>query len=229
MSPEPTILEARRLAKEYVLPNERVSVLRDIDLVVSKAEMVAVVGPSGSGKSTLLNILGTLDHPTGGTVLLDGADLSQLGDAELAVLRNQHIGFVFQFHHLLPEFSLLENVALPALIGNGSNKERWDRARSLVDRMGLAPRLKHRPDRLSGGEKQRAAVARALVNRPRLILADEPTGNLDVRNGELLMETFLKLRDEEGLTIVLVTHNQSIAARADRVFNLKEGRLHDLR
>ena len=228
MSPDSIILEARSVAKDYVLPSERVQVLRDINLQVGKGEMIAIVGPSGSGKSTLLNILGTLDYPTDGKIILDGQDLSQMTQGQLALVRNRYLGFVFQFHHLLPEFNLIENVVFPCLMADGRREEAWQRAQALISRMGLEARVKYRPDRLSGGEKQRVAVARALVNSPRLILADEPTGNLDARNGEMLIETFRKLRDEEHLTVIMVTHNQSIAAQANRVFGLKEGRLYAL-
>lgn len=225
MSPDPIILEARGIAKDYVTPSERVQVLCDINLQVARGEMIAIVGPSGSGKSTLLNILGTLDYPTGGKIILDGQDLSQMTQSQLAVVRNTYLGFIFQFHHLLPEFNLIENVVFPCLI-SGGGKEAWPKAQALIVRMGLGARVKHRPDRLSGGEKQRVAVARALVNHPRLILADEPTGNLDARNGEMLIETFRRLRDEEHLTVIMVTHNQAIAGHADRIFALKEGRLY---
>ncbi len=220
------ILSVRSLAKDYILPNEKIEVLKDINLEVTRGEIVAIVGPSGSGKSTLLNILGTLDLPTRGKIFFNSTDLSELNSDELARLRNRYIGFVFQFHHLLPEFNLIENVALPALIANSNRQESWLRAAALIEQMGLKERSRFRPDRLSGGERQRVAVARALINNPHLILADEPTGNLDTKNGEMLMKTFLKLREENNLTIILVTHNQAIATQADRIFNLIEGRLY---
>ncbi len=222
------ILEAQNIKKDYILPNERIEVLKDINLKVKKGEMITIVGPSGSGKSTLLNILGTLDYPTQGSIIFNSTDLSKLTDNQLAEIRNKYIGFVFQFHHLLPEFNLLENVAFPLLVADGNKREIWGKANQLIERMGLKNRIRHRPDCLSGGEKQRVAVARALINKPHLILADEPTGNLDAKNGDMLIETFIRLRDEDGLTIVLVTHNHAIASHADRAFNLKEGRLYAL-
>lgn len=226
MNPDQLIIAGQGIEKEYSLPTERIVVLRGIDLEVKKGELVAIIGPSGSGKSTLLNILGTLDYPTKGKVILNATDLSVLPENQLAEIRNRSIGFIFQFHHLLPEFSLLENVALPALIANGNKAHAWENAAHLIEKMGLSGRITHRPSQLSGGEKQRVAVARALINSPQVLLADEPTGNLDMKNGEMLIETFLNFGKEEGLSIVLVTHNQNIASYAHRVLALREGRLY---
>lgn len=200
-------------------------ILKGVDLEVRVGEIVAVTGASGAGKSTLLHILGGLDRPTAGEVLLDGRRLYSLADEELAEARNRRIGFVFQFHHLLREFTALENIMLPVLIGGKDRSEAEDRARTLLRIVGLEQRSGHKPPQLSGGERQRVAVARALANEPLLLLADEPSGNLDNHTAEGLHELFFRLRDEHDFAVVLVTHNREFARRADRVLWLHDGRL----
>jgi lipoprotein-releasing system ATP-binding protein len=200
-------------------------VFKDLDISVSRGEMVAIVGASGVGKSTLMHLLGTLDVPDEGTVLLDGRDLFALEEAERMKIRNQTIGFIFQFHHLLPEFNALENVAMPLLIARRPEAEAMERARRLLSDLGLAERTDHRPAQLSGGEQQRVAVARALVNQPALVLADEPTGNLDSRTSRELIALFKTLHRERGLTSVIVTHSSAIASVCDRVLYMEEGRI----
>ncbi|NOX38488.1 MAG: ABC transporter ATP-binding protein [Calditrichaeota bacterium] len=196
-------------------------------MAVKAGEIVVIMGPSGVGKSTLLNIIGTLDKPTGGKVWIDGQDMSQLDEARLARFRNQHIGFVFQFHYLLPEFTALENVLIPRMIkGNDWKKDR-QRAIQLLEEVGLGARLHHRPNQLSGGEQQRVAVARALMNQPKLVLADEPTGDLDRRNSEALFELILSLNEKYNQTFIIVTHNEMFAERAHRVIHLWDGKIVD--
>lgn len=202
-----------------------VRVLDGVDLVVEPGELVAIVGSSGAGKSTLLHLLGALDEPTSGTVAIGGQALGGLSDAERTVLRNRTVGFVFQFHHLLREFSALENVMMPLRIGGVAESEARDRARHLLEQVGLGPRLHHRPAALSGGEQQRTAVARALAARPKVLLADEPSGNLDWHNAEALHDLLVRLAKDERTATVVVTHNPSLAARADRVLHLADGRL----
>ena len=196
-----------------------------LSLQVEAGEVVAVVGESGTGKSTLLHLLGALDRPTGGTVRFRGEDLFEKDDETLAAFRNREIGFVFQFHHLLPEFTALENAAMPALIQQKKMADVKGRVMELLNTLGIAERAEHRPAELSGGEKQRVAVARALMNAPALVLADEPTGNLDTKTAEALHDELVRLSRERGQTFVLVTHNLSLAARADRTLHLREGRL----
>ena len=203
----------------------RLSVLEGLSLDVQRGEVVAIVGESGSGKSTLLHLIGTLDKPDAGRILVSGEDVFALPDAKLAAFRNRHIGFVFQFHFLLPEFSALENVAMPAMIGGASKRSACKLAESLLDQLTLANRAHHRPAELSGGEQQRVAVARALVNTPDLVLADEPTGNLDARNADFLHEEILRLSRSFNQTFVLATHNAALADRCDRVFRLEGGEL----
>ncbi|MBQ3957504.1 MAG: ABC transporter ATP-binding protein [Bacteroidaceae bacterium] len=202
-------------------------VLRGIDLDISKGEVVSIVGPSGAGKTTLLQIMGTLDSPTSGRVIINGQDVSQLGQRRLAHFRNQHIGFVFQFHQLLPEFTALENVMIPAFIGGSGRKEARERALELLQFMGLQERADHKPSELSGGEKQRVAVARALVNKPDVVMADEPSGSLDSQNKEELHRLFFDLRDRYGQTFVIVTHDETLAAMTDRTIHMIDGRLKD--
>jgi len=201
----------------------RLDVLRGISLTVRRGEIVAIAGASGAGKSTLLHIIGTLDRPTSGEVRLDGVDVFSLPDEELARFRNRHIGFVFQFHHLLPEFSALENVAMPALIGGGEIHRVKDRAAELLAEVGLGDRAGEKPPKLSGGEQQRVAVARALMNSPRVVLADEPSGNLDSENAHLLHSIIRDLSRKRGQTFVLVTHNEALAQEADRVLRIADG------
>lgn len=225
---DPPILEVDGLIKQYDTGgSEPLTVLQDLAMRVDVGEIVAVVGESGTGKSTLLHLLGALDRPTGGTVRFRGKDLFAKSDEELAAFRNRAIGFVFQFHHLLPEFTALENVAMPALIQHRSLTDVSPRARELLDMLGLADRAEHRPSALSGGEKQRVAIARALMNEPALVLMDEPTGNLDARTAEPLHEEIERLSQETQQTFVLATHNPALAAIAGRVLRLEHGRLRE--
>jgi lipoprotein-releasing system ATP-binding protein len=221
-----TVLECRALTKRYMGGDGvALDVLRGVDLCVESGEMIAIVGESGSGKSTLLHLLGGLDRPTSGDVLLAGRTLSDRSDEELAELRNRGVGFVFQFHHLLREFSALENVSLPLRIAGRSPEQAETRARELLDRVGLGARLHHRPGELSGGEQQRTAVARALAAEPGVVLADEPSGNLDRANGERLHDLLVEVVRDLGVGMVVVTHNISLAERARWVYQLKEGSL----
>jgi lipoprotein-releasing system ATP-binding protein len=227
---EGVVLEARGLVKTYRSPSDTIRVLRGADLSVRKGEIVAIVGPSGVGKSTLLHILGALDRPDGGSVLVDSLDVFSLGDAKLAGLRNTHFGFVFQFHHLLPELTALENVMMPCLIAGLDTRESADRARRmLVDEAGLVGRLEHRPRELSGGEQQRVAVARALVMGPSVVFADEPSGNLDPDSGRALHKLIWDLRTRRGRSFVIVTHNMELASSADRVLKLFDGLLAEIK
>lgn len=203
----------------------RLQVLKGIDLRINKGEVVSIVGPSGAGKTTLLQIIGTLDKPDSGEIIIDGTDVSKLGKKKLAEFRNRHIGFVFQFHQLLPEFTALENVMIPAFISGASKSEAKRRAKELLDFMGLAERAGHKPNELSGGEKQRVAVARALVNNPAVILADEPSGSLDSKNKAELHQLFFDLRDKLGQTFVIVTHDESLAKITDRTIEMRDGQL----
>ncbi len=219
MTTEP-ILSVRHIYKTYYNGARSLEVLRDINLELRQAEIVALQGPSGIGKSTLLNIIGTLDHPDRGEILIHNRNPFEMHDQELSRFRARHIGFVFQFHHLLPEFTALENVMLPGRILGTDLTELETRARELLAEVGLEGRLEHRPAQLSGGERQRVAVARALINRPTLVLADEPTGNLDPANGERLLELIFKLREHYRQAFLIATHNPHLAAGADRVIRL---------
>lgn len=225
MSAKHPILITRNLVKQYSTTGGTLEVLKGIDLEIYPGEIIAMVGASGVGKSTLLNILGALDRPTSGDVEIDGAFIAQLNDQALAQFRNRTIGFVFQFHHLLPEFSALENVMLPALIARRNGSGVVERAKQLLADVGLAPRVAHRPGELSGGEQQRVAVARALMNEPRLVLADEPSGNLDLRASESLHQLLWNLSRRDGRTFIIVTHNLELAKKADRVIELFDGRI----
>lgn len=202
-------------------------VLKGIDLTIDKGEIVSIVGPSGAGKTTLLQIIGTLDHPDSGTVHVDGIDVTQLSQKKLSDFRNQHIGFVFQFHQLLPEFTALENIMIPAYIAGTSQKAVRKRAEELLQFMGLSDRAQHKPNELSGGEKQRVAVARALVNNPAVILADEPSGSLDSKNKEELHQLFFDLREKYGQTFVIVTHDEGLASITDRTIKMRDGMLEE--
>lgn len=215
------MIEIKNINKSY----GALKVLDDVSVNINDGEVVTVVGPSGAGKTTLLQIVGTLDAPDSGSVLYDGKDVITMKESELARFRNQNIGFVFQFHQLLPEFTMLENVMMPALIGGAKQRDAESRAKELLDYMGLGARMEHKPNELSGGERQRAAVARALVNRPSVVLADEPSGSLDTHNRAELHKLFFRLRDELKQTFVIVTHDESLSSDADRVLRMRDGRI----
>jgi ABC-type lipoprotein export system ATPase subunit len=220
-----SILELKHVEKKYYLRSETIDVLNGVDLEVQQGSFVVVLGPSGSGKSTLLNIMGSLDRPTSGEVYLDSCEISSYTDRTLSEMRNKKIGFVFQFHHLLSEFTCIENIALPGLVNGSSPRAVYDKAAVLLEKLGMADKRNRLPEQLSGGEKQRVAIARALINDPLLVLADEPTGNLDEENTTKLLDIFVNLKTEGG-TIVLVTHALDIAKKGTDVYNLKEGRLY---
>jgi lipoprotein-releasing system ATP-binding protein len=220
-------IEVTGLSKSYPMTGAPVSVLRDLDVSIEKGEMVAIVGASGVGKSTLLHVLGGLDTSDAGTVRIGGIELNHLPDAEVVAFRNRHVGFVFQFHHLLPEFSALENAEMPMRIARVTPPERLRRATDLLERVGLGHRLTHKPGMLSGGEQQRVAIARALVMQPDLLLADEPTGDLDEHTADALHGLLREMHRERGLTSIIATHNPRLAAACDRVLRLEEGKLHE--
>lgn len=220
------IIEAKNIWKTYPTGStKRLEILKDISLEIPRNKISVIIGASGAGKSTLLHILGGLDKPDIGNILIDSNNVATLSDKKLSAFRNQHIGFVFQFHHLLPEFTALENVIIPQLIGKVSFNKAVIKAKEILDIVGLTERMGHKPAQLSGGEQQRVAVARALANDPKLILADEPTGNLDTVNSELLNELFVQLRDKYGKTLIIVTHNKDLMALADVIFEMKDGKL----
>ena len=222
-----TILACEAVCKNYYDGQLNVQVLDNLTLQVGKGQSIGIVGASGSGKSTLLHILGGLDKPTSGRVSLMGQDLSQLSQKQLSGLRNRHLGFVYQFHHLLPEFSALENVMMPLLIGKRPKEQARERALLMLEKVGLKDRVLHRPGELSGGERQRAAIARALVTDPACLLADEPTGNLDRKNALNILDMMMELKQELGTALVVVTHDDEMAARFDRVLNMTDGALSD--
>ncbi|WP_232775088.1 MULTISPECIES: lipoprotein-releasing ABC transporter ATP-binding protein LolD [unclassified Shewanella] len=219
------LLKVSNVSKRYNDGSVETQVLHSVDLEVYKGEQLAIVGSSGSGKSTLLHIMGTLDRPTSGNVTMLDEDLYQLSNKRQAQVRNNNIGFIYQFHHLLPEFSALENVSMPALIQGKTRKEVEGKATALLERVGLGHRLAHTPAELSGGERQRVAIARALINDPKLVLADEPTGNLDANSGEAVYELITELAAQLGTAFVVVTHDQQLAARMDRQLHMKDGYL----
>ena len=215
------MIEASGIYKSF----DDLLVLKGIDLTISQNEIVTIVGPSGAGKSTLLHILGTLDNPDKGNIIINNTSVSQLKTKKLAQFRSKNIGFVFQFHHLLPEFTALENVFIPALIAGLNRTDSTKRAKDMLVLLGLGERLDHKPSQLSGGELQRIAVARALINKPTVVLADEPSGNLDTQNATELHKLFFRLRDELGQTFVIVTHNQELASLSDRRIEMKDGQI----
>lgn len=217
------MISLRNITKSF----GNLQVLKGIDLDIAQGQVVSIVGPSGAGKTTLLQIMGTLDRADGGQLTIDGNDIGQLSGAGLSAFRNSHIGFVFQFHQLLPEFTALENVMMPAFIGGAGRREARTRAEELLRYMGLEDRAGHKPAELSGGEKQRVAVARALVNRPKVVFADEPSGSLDTKNKEELHRLFFDLRDSMGQTFVIVTHDESLAAMTDRTIHIQDGLIID--
>lgn len=217
------VLECRNVVREFREGSSTLQVLKGVDLAVKPAERVAIIGTSGSGKTTLLQIMGGLDEPTRGEVLVHGEPMHGTSEVAKGELRNRYIGFIYQFHHLLPEFTAAENVAMPLLIRRETKQAAFDQARVLLERVGLGERLTHKPGELSGGERQRAAVARALITRPQLVLADEPTGNLDAGNGEHVLGLILELNQELRTSLIIVTHDHSIAERMDRILVLEDG------
>lgn len=221
------MLECRSVVRRFREGDSTLEVLSGVDLLVSPSERLAIIGASGSGKTTLLQIMGGLDEPTDGDVLVNGQTMAKIDEAAKGVLRNQYIGFVYQFHHLLPEFTAVENVAMPLMIRRMNRGDALEQAGELLVRVGLGERLDHKPGELSGGERQRAAVARALITRPKLVLADEPTGNLDVGNGAHVLQLMLELNEELQTSLVVVTHDHSIAGQMDRVLVLEDGKLRD--
>mgnify|MGYP001813136896 FL=1 len=221
------VLECRNVVREFSEGNSKLQVLRGVNLVVRPSERLAIIGASGSGKTTLLQIMGGLDEPTEGGVLVNGAPMHGTNERAKGDLRNRYIGFIYQFHHLLPEFTAEENVAMPLLIRRESKPDALGKARELLGRVGLGERLTHKPGELSGGERQRAAVARALITRPQLVLADEPTGNLDAGNGEHVLKLMLELNEDLHTSLIIVTHDHSIAERMDRILVLEDGVLKE--
>ncbi len=218
-------VEIQNLTKTHYLGQQRVDILNDINLSIRSQEIVSIIGASGAGKSTLLHIMGTLDQPTQGSIAYEGQNLQGMTESALADFRNRRLGFVFQFHHLLPEFTALENTFLPALIQKQSRAKAREAAKSLLNEVGLSHRMNHKPGELSGGEQQRVAVARALIQSPDLVLADEPTGNLDSHTGEALFKTLRKLNQQRGTAFVIVTHNHQLAEESDRLIHLEDGRI----
>jgi lipoprotein-releasing system ATP-binding protein len=215
------LLVAKNISKSY----GKLAVLKSVDLSIAASEIIAIIGASGAGKSTLLHLLGTLDKTDTGNIIFDGTDFTKLNDKALSAFRNQHMGFIFQFHHLLPEFTALENVCIPAYIAKENKADADARGLKLLTQLGLADRAEHKPSELSGGEQQRVAIARALINNPAIIFADEPTGNLDSNNANEINDLFLKIRKEMGVAIVIVTHNSALASIADRQLHMKDGNL----
>ncbi len=215
------MIEVRNISKSF----DRLRVLDDVSLTINDGEFLTIVGPSGAGKTTLLQIIGSLDRPDSGSVLYDGSDIVTMKPAQLARFRNSNVGFIFQFHQLLPEFTVTENVALPAMISGTGRRESMTRAAKILTDLGLGSRLDHRPAQLSGGERQRAAAARALINDPKVILADEPSGSLDSHNREELYRLFFELRASTGKTFIIVTHDESLAVNSDRIIHMRDGKI----
>ncbi|MDR9417370.1 ABC transporter ATP-binding protein [Gracilimonas sp.] len=230
MDAEKIVLEAKDLHKSFPAAQGRdeLHVLQGMDLSISEGSVTSIIGSSGSGKSTLLHILGGLDRPDSGDIYWDNENITDYSADDMAEFRNSYIGFVFQFHHLLPEFSALENIAMPSLIAGKSSKEAFERANDLLKLFGIENRKEHRPTQLSGGEQQRVSMARALMNEPRIILADEPTGNLDQSNTDIILDQLFQLRELTGVSVLLITHEKEIASRSDRILELKNGTLHSL-
>jgi lipoprotein-releasing system ATP-binding protein len=222
------LVEASDLTKTYVTPGSQVVVFENLNFIIPRNRLVALIGPSGAGKSTLLHLLGGLDRPTRGKVIFDNTNVFDKNPAELAGFRNRHIGFVFQFHHLLPEFTVLENAMMPCIIRGAPKAETEEMARKILERVGLGPRLTHKVGEISGGEQQRVAIARALAGQPQFLLGDEPTGNLDQQTGDSVFAMIRELHEERGLTSVIVTHNEKIAAQCDEVWEMGNGRLQNL-
>lgn len=220
---EQIILQAKQLSKRYAQGSLNIEVLKSINLAITQGQCIAIMGASGSGKSTLLHLLGGLEQPTSGTVILDGVDINSVSGAKLAKLRNQSLGFIYQFHHLLGEFTLLENVAMPLLISKHSIKQAKHQAEKLLHRVGLEHRIDHKPGEISGGERQRCAVARALINQPKCILADEPTGNLDSKTAKQVQQLMLELNQEMRASLIIVTHDQHLAEKMDTVLLMEDG------
>lgn len=220
-----TVIKAVDLSKSFQKDGTRMDILKPLNFEINSGESVAILGASGAGKSTLLHILGTLDHPTSGNLLINGEDVFAYDERKLAELRNRKIGFVFQFHHLLPEFSSLENVMMPALINGMPKREARSRAEFVLNEVSLGDRMTHKPGELSGGEQQRVAVARAVIMEPDIILADEPTGNLDTETGERVQDVLINLNKTKGITLIIVTHNQLLAERLDRSIGLRDGKI----
>ncbi len=216
------MIEIKKVYKKYNIGSETLTVLNDINLKINKGEFVAIVGPSGSGKSTLMNMIGGLDKPTGGLVIIDNEDISQYKDKKMSKFRNEKVGFVFQSFNLEPTLTALENVIVPLTIAGLSEKEKKEKAKAILNTLGMEDRLNHKPTELSGGQRQRVSIARAFVNNPKIILADEPTGNLDSKSGKAVMDILIKFK-EEGYTIVMVTHNVNEASYADRIIKIKDG------
>ena len=221
------VLQAENLEKQYTIGRKPIHALRGVDLCIHAGEFVAIIGPSGAGKSTLLHLLGTLEQPSSGVLEIRGQNVSELTEKQLAALRGKHIGFVFQFHHLLPAFTALENTTMPSLIQGISMQDATTRAESLLESLGLSDRLNNKPSELSGGEQQRVAVARSLMNKPSLLLADEPSGNLDRVTGKKLEDDLVRFARQGEAAVIVVTHNEEWAMRADRVINLVDGRIQD--
>lgn len=219
------MLELENIYKSFTLNGNIINVLNGIDIIVKPGETVAIIGASGAGKSTLMNIMGTLEPPTKGIVLFEGQDVGKMDESRLCHVRNHEIGFVFQFHHLLPEFNALENTMMPALISRSDNKAAREKAISILTDVGLGDRLKHRIGELSGGEQQRVAIARALIMGPKMLLADEPTGNLDRITGEEIIDMLIRIKEEQGLSLVIVTHNQRLAEKMSKVMEIVDGRI----
>jgi putative ABC transport system ATP-binding protein len=228
MTDTKVVIETQDLMKSYIMGENTVHALKGVSIHVNEGEMVSIMGPSGSGKSTLMAILGALDRPTSGSYKIDGEEVSKLSQSALADIRNQRIGFVFQKFNLLARSSVLDNVCLPLIYAGVSGKERQDRAKEVLELVGLGNRIKHRPNELSGGQQQRVAIARALVTRPSLILADEPTGNLDTTTGEEILALFQKLHQEQGITLVIVTHDPEVMLKTERVIYLRDGLVNEL-